>query len=729
MHFIAKTTSDASDINDTSNASDINGVVVGDTTIDTINEETNTQVQQIVLVEVSPEIQTELYKKFKDLIDKGVSLSSIDTADTAYPFTKRQMDELTLCIQNLRMNILKLCPWKQKKILLSSSAPYVTIACLELEKFCDQLFQKIESSDDVILQSLFLHEMLCLDFFSDTNVQIIKLVMASKFPEKVINNTKKLLEKMLGREDNVFLFSLKNFNSWYRVRDCFFEIISDIVLEQLKKGNMCGFNYLKESKRNGNRNSFFDLLFSKKLFDKTKEFYSIVPPEYRSTVLSLTTDGRKWFTWEELLFPPAKYMGTSIEDPTRDRNFALDVADIDKQKEGYDINKLHFNGELDSVVSKFFYEFPDLFIETKKDEAKRKESERKESERKESERKESERAKTGRIDTKEDLSGDGDKIKEGGAKIGTKPKLNDIEEPKLNNIEEPKLNNIEEPKLNNIEEPKLNNIEEKILPNIERMDLDNIEDSNGNTLLHFYIMFMFSVLDIPPIVLLQQNAMSSGIAITRFTQEEKENLRIFFKDKTKCELVIKKLIQNGADINCKSVKNDNYFLHRLFGKHPLDLKVNKKMFIFLKRLNADFGAKDKEGNTPLMFLTNQVLFRSRFQRLSTATKTRKETFKHNFNLLTDYTPNLLATNNKDENILTVLDKFKDKENESSPIMEMIQNISIHIAHNSLCSFHPTCLFDSPPQMIQPAPPENGQPASPENGDSYGPPCSPLRWGE
>ena len=142
MHFIAKTTSDASDINDTSDASDINGVVVGDATIDTINEETNTQVQQIVaqvqpivLVEVSPEIQTELYKKFKDLIDKGVSLSSIDTADTAYPFTKRQMDELTLCIQNLRMNILKLCPWKQKKILLSSSAPYVTIACLELEKF------------------------------------------------------------------------------------------------------------------------------------------------------------------------------------------------------------------------------------------------------------------------------------------------------------------------------------------------------------------------------------------------------------------------------------------------------------------------------------------------------------------------------------------------------------------------------------------------------------------
>ena len=692
MHFIAKTTSDASDIN---------GVVVGDTTIDTINEETNTQVQQIVaqvqqivLVEVSPEIQAELYKKFKDLIDKGVSLSSIDTADTADPFTKRQMDELTLCIQNLRMNILKLCPWKQKKILLSSSAPYVTIPCSELEKFCDQLFQKIESSDDVILQSLFLHEILCLDFFSDTNVQIIKLVMASKFPEKVINNTKKLLEKMLSREDNVFLFSLKNFNSWYRVRDCFFEIISDIVLEQLKKGNMCGFNYLKESKRNGKRNSFFDLLFSKKLFDKTKEFYSIVPPEYRSTVLSLT-DVQKWFTWEELLFPPAKYMGTSIEDPTRDRNFALDVADIDKPKEGYDIDKLHFNGELDSVVSKFFYEFPDLFIETKRNEA----------ERKESERKESERTKTGRIDTKENLSGDGDERKEGGAKIGTKPKLN----------------NIEEPKLNNIEEPKLNNIEEKILPNIERMDLDNIEDSNGNTLLHFYIMFMFSVLDIPPILLLQQNAMSSSIAITRFTQEEKENLRIFFKDKTKCELVIKKLIQNGADINCKSVKKDNYFLHRLFGKHPLDLKVNKKMFIFLKRLNADFGAKDKEGNTPLMFLTNQVLFRSRFQKLSTATKTRKETFKHNFNLLTDYTPNLLATNNKDENILTVLDKFKDKENESSPIMEMIQNISIHIAHNSLCSFHPTCLFDFPPQMLQPAPPENG--------DSYGPPCSPLRWGE
>ena len=135
----------------------------------------------------------------------------------------------------------------------------------KLGNFYDKLFDKILSSDSLLIQTLFLHKILCVSFPDVKN----------SFVESFLKSTEKLLNKILSKEGNLFLFKFPDFR-WGNLNDLFFPIVSDVVIKQMEKNNHSGMEYLKRCDAEANvniGNNFFDVLFHKQYFNEVTRFY------------------------------------------------------------------------------------------------------------------------------------------------------------------------------------------------------------------------------------------------------------------------------------------------------------------------------------------------------------------------------------------------------------------------------------------------------------------------
>ena len=549
----------------------------------------------------------------------------------------------------------------------------------KLGNFYDKLFDKILSSDSLLIQTLFLHKILCVSFpdylyvpIPDNTILAEKVMpleitmpvdtaikeipkttipaiapitpivpiapravpaaqetvfsnVKNSFVASFLKNTKKLLNKILSKEGNLFLFKFPDFR-WENLNDLFFPIVSDVVIKQMEKNNHSGMEYLKrcDAKANVNvGNNFFDVLFYKQYFNEVTRFYYAAKLEDKIQVLVLNKNPiyeyknfnyiphvfkyhqnkfllNSLLSWEQLLFPQTfpfrKSKDSFIENTVHERPT---------------IREIYNHKNFIDAVSNFFYEFPNLLIDLQKQ-----------------------------------YPG------------------------------------------------------EKVV---------NIEDHTGNTLLHFFITILFNINKLSPLTInddtLKENLtinITTSTTVNSVTNSLKTIENDFSKvgtktkpetksepdiaknreksepdiaknvgknvletitcvkqlctNKQKAKKVVLDLIKNGADINHHSNligTLGSTFLHRLVLKNPMDKKINRNFLRFLTKINTDFNVQDYEGNTPLMAL---IIYGSIHETEDEPLdKTEETIFLHNCLSLINSETNIQLLNHHGDTVISLLD--------------------------------------------------------------------------